>query len=103
MQQLPTRAVYGWLIESLSARLAELKSYPTAARTSGLEGKVLLRAVIRADGYLAEVSVQKSSGHEELDVATMQTMRDASPMHLRHALGRAQIALTIPLVYKLAN
>jgi protein TonB len=98
-----TRANYDWLIESLSARLAELKHYPTAARSSGLEGKVLLRAVIRSDGHLAEVSVQKSSGHEELDAAAMQTMREASPMQLRHTLGRAQIAITVPLVYKLTN
>jgi protein TonB len=103
-QQAPaTRSDYGWLIESLGARLAELKRYPTAARSSGLEGKVLLRAVIRADGFLADVSVQKSSGHEELDAAAMQTMRDASPLYLRHELGRAQIAITVPLVYKLTN
>ena len=98
-----TRADYGWLIESLGARLAELKRYPEAARSNGMEGKVLLRAVIRADGHLAEVSVQKSSGNEELDAAAMQTMRDASPLQLRHELGRTQIAITVPLVYKLTN
>ncbi|MBS0181488.1 MAG: energy transducer TonB [Nitrospira sp.] len=104
MQQTPSaRADYGWLIESLSTRLAELKRYPAVARSSGLEGKVLLRAVILADGHLADVSVQKSSGHEELDAAAMQTMREASPMHLRRELGRAQITVTVPLVYKLAN
>jgi protein TonB len=104
VQQTPaTRADYGWLIESLGSRLAELKRYPVTARGNGLEGKVLLRAVIRADGYLAEVSVQKSSGHQELDAAAVQTMRDASPLYLRHELGRAQIAITVPLVYRLAN
>jgi protein TonB len=68
-----------------------------------LEGKVLLRAVIRADGLLVEVSVQRSSGHEELDEAAMETVRAASPLHLRHELGRAQVAVTVPLVYKLAH
>jgi len=102
-QPAVARADYGWLIESLGTRLAELKRYPTTARSSGLEGKVLLRAVILADGHLADVSVQKSSGHEELDAAAMQTMREASPMHLRRELGRAQITVTVPLVYKLAN
>lgn len=105
MVQQPTvaRADYGWLIESLGTRLAELKRYPATARNNGLEGKVLLRAVIRADGQLTEVSVQKSSGHEELDAAAMQTMRDASPLKLYQELGRAQIAITVPLVYTLAR
>ncbi len=97
------RADYGWLIESLGKRLAELKRYPATARSNGLEGKVLLRAVIRADGQLAEVRVQKSSGYEELDMAAMETMREASPLPLRHELGRAQIAITVPLVFSLAR
>ena len=104
VQQAPaTRVDYGWLIESIGNRLAELKHYPEAARSNGLEGKVLLRAVVRADGQLAEVQVQKSSGHEELDTAAMETMRDASPLRLRHELGRPQIVITVPLVYSLAQ
>lgn len=97
------RLDYGWLIESVSKRLAELKRYPVMARSNGLEGKVLLRAVVHADGQLAEVMVQKSSGYEELDTAAIETIREASPLHLRHELGRAQIVITIPLVYSLAR
>jgi protein TonB len=97
------RPDYGWLIESVSKRLAELKRYPATARSNGLEGKVLLRAVIRADGQLADVTVQKSSGYEELDMAAMETIREASPLQMRHELGRAQIAITVPLVYSLAR
>lgn len=97
------RPDYGWLIESVSKRLAELKRYPVTARSNGLEGKVVLRVVIRSDGQLAEVMVQKSSGYEELDMAAMETLREASPLHLRHELGRAQIAITVPLVYSLAR
>ncbi|MDF0652844.1 MAG: hypothetical protein CV081_01120 [Nitrospira sp. LK265] len=104
VRQAPAgRADYGWLIESVSKRMAELKRYPVTARANGLEGKVLLRAVIRADGQLTEVVVQRSSGHEELDAAAMQTMRDASPLKLHQELGRAQIAVTVPVVYTLAR
>jgi protein TonB len=103
-QQTPaTRTDYGWLIESIGARLAELKRYPEAARSNGLEGKVLLRAVVRADGQLADVEVQKSSGHEELDRAAMETVLEASPLHLRYELGRPHIVITVPLVYSLAQ
>lgn len=104
VRSAPTgRPDYGWLIESVSKRLAELKRYPVTARSNGLEGKVVLRVVIRADGQLAEVMVQKSSGYEELDMAAMETLREASPLRLRHELGRAQIAITVPLVYSLAR
>lgn len=104
VQQAPAgRADYGWLIESVSKRMAELKRYPMTARANGWEGRVLLRAVIRADGQLVEVMVQKSSGHDELDMAAMETIREASPLHLRHELGRAQIAITVPLVYSLTR
>jgi periplasmic protein TonB len=104
VQQTPTtRADYSWLIDSLGARLMELKRYPVAARNNGIEGKVLLRAVIRADGQVVEVRVQKSSGYEELDAAAMETMHRASPLHLSHELGRIQIAITIPLVYTLTR
>lgn len=104
VRQVPSnRTDYGWLIESLSTRLTELKRYPTAARSNGLEGKVLLRAVIRADGQVVEVRVQKSSGYDELDAAALETMSQASPLHLRHELGRAQVAITVPLVYRLAR
>ena len=41
-----------WLAESLWRRVAELKRYPSSARLNGQEGKVILKAVIRADGHL---------------------------------------------------
>ena len=50
-------------------RVADLKRYPSSARMNGEEGKVIVKAVIRSDGHLADVSVKKSSGHELLDAA----------------------------------
>ncbi|MDH5741385.1 MAG: energy transducer TonB, partial [Nitrospira sp.] len=47
-----------WLAESLWRRVAELKRYPNSARMNGQEGKVILKAVIRSDGQLADVFVQ---------------------------------------------
>ncbi len=103
-QRIPPAPVnYRWLIDSIGSRLMELKQYPLAARSSGIEGKVLLRAVIQADGQVVDIRVQKSSGYEELDAAAMETMQRASPFHLAHELGRTQIAVTIPLVYTLAR
>jgi protein TonB len=40
---------YGWLAESLWAKVERLKRYPPIARMNRWEGKVVLQAVIRED------------------------------------------------------
>ncbi len=97
------KADNSWLVESLRRRLAELKRYPTAARLNGWEGKVVLRAVIRADGHLSEVKVHRSSGHESLDNAAMETIRLACPLHLQQPISTSELAIYVPIVYSLAS
>jgi protein TonB len=92
-----------WLAESLWRRVAELKRYPTSARLNGQEGKVVLKAVIRADGQLAEVSVQKSSGHHILDAAAIEAVKLACPLHMKHPITKPEIVVNLPIVYRLAN
>lgn len=92
-----------WLAESLWRRVAELKRYPNSSRMNGEEGKVVLRAVIRSDGQLATVSVQKSSGYSALDEAAMEAVRLACPLHMKQAIGKPQIVVSLPIVYSLAN
>ncbi len=106
MTTRPTPSVkvdHGWLAESLRRRLAELKRYPSAARLNGWEGKVVLRAVIRADGHLSEVKVHRSSGHEALDNAAMEAIRLACPLHMHQPLGTSEVAVYVPMVYSLAS
>jgi protein TonB len=97
------RADNSWLVESLRRRLAELKRYPSTARLNGWEGKVVLRAVIRADGHLSEVKVHRSSGHESLDNAAMETIRLACPLHLQQPISASELAIYVPIVYSLAS
>ena len=92
-----------WIAESLWRRVAELKRYPSSARLNGQEGKVILKAVIRADGHLAEVSVLKSSGHQILDAAAIEAVKLACPLHMKHAIGKPEIVVSLPIVYSLAN
>ncbi|HWF60475.1 MAG TPA: energy transducer TonB [Nitrospira sp.] len=92
-----------WLAESLWRRVAELKRYPNSARMNGQEGKVVLKAVIRSDGQLADVFVQKSSGHSVLDAAAIEAVKLACPLHMKHAIGKPQIVVSLPIVYSLAN
>jgi protein TonB len=108
-EMVPARARPGtstdnrWLAEMLWRRVAELKHYPSSARLNGWEGKVVLRAVIRADGHLADVTVQKSSGYEVLDNAAIQAVKLACPLHMKHQLDRPQIVLNLPIVYSLSH
>jgi len=102
----PTPAVkadHRWLAESLWQRVAELKRYPSGARLNGWEGKVVLRVVIRADGHLADVRIQKSSGYDELDRAALEAVRLASPLHMKHELNTPEVAMNLPIVYSLTN
>ncbi len=46
------RADYGWVRDALWRRIVEIKHYPAQARLNHLEGKVILRAVIKSDGQL---------------------------------------------------
>ncbi|MEP6959147.1 MAG: TonB family protein [Nitrospirota bacterium] len=97
------KADHGWLAESLWRRVAELKRYPSAARLNGWEGKVVLRVVIRADGQLADVKIQKSSGYDALDRAALEAIRLACPLHMKHELHASEVAMNLPIVYSLAN
>ena len=102
----PTPAVkvdHGWLAESLRRRLAELKRYPSTARLNGWEGRVVLRAVIRADGHLSEVRVHRSSGYEALDNAAMEAIRMVCPLHMTKAMGATEVAVYVPMVYSLGS
>jgi protein TonB len=49
--------------------------YPLAARRMGLEGTVLLRVVVGADGSPVSVAVLQSSGHAILDTSAADTVR----------------------------
>jgi periplasmic protein TonB len=97
------KADHRWLAESLWRRVAELKRYPSSARLNGQEGKVVLKAVIRSDGQLAEVSVQKSSGHTILDAAAIEAVKLACPLYMKHAISKPEIVVSLPIVYSLAN
>jgi protein TonB len=49
--------------------------YPFAAVRQGAEGRVLLSAEVLPDGRAGRVSLEKSSGHNLLDAAALNTVR----------------------------
>jgi periplasmic protein TonB len=101
VQHRRTQADYGWLRDLLWKRIEDLKRYPTLARTNHWEGKVIVQAVIKADGTVGALSVAESSGHALLDEEAMVVMRKASPLRLTHQLEKAQITILVPISYRL--
>lgn len=49
--------------------------YPMVARRMGWSGKVILNVEVLAEGSCGELSIFKSSGHDILDKAAMQTVK----------------------------
>lgn len=96
-----TQADYGWLRGALWDRIHELKHYPSQARENHWEGKVVVQAVIRADGTIVDCEVVESSGRAILDQEALEVMKKASPLTLRHPLGKPNITLLIPINYRL--
>jgi protein TonB len=96
-------ADFGWLSESLWKRIEQLKRYPMQARARRWEGKVVLEAVIRHDGTILECLVAESSGHGVLDQDAISVLRRASPLALKHPLGKEQITILVPIAYRLQS
>ena len=96
-----TQADYGWLRDSLWRRIEELKRYPAQAKMNHWEGKVVVEAVIRDDGSVIALSIAESSGRSILDQEAMMVMKKASPLALKHPLGKSQITILVPINYRL--
>jgi len=96
-----TKADYGWLAEALWSRIEQLKRYPHLARMNRWEGRVVLRVVIQEDGHLLDLAVSESSGHSILDQDALEVLKLASPLMLKHPLGKPQVVVQVPISYRL--
>ena len=50
-------------------------SYPSSARRLGIQGMTTLRVYVAADGRVAEVLIQESAGHPDLDNAAAEAVK----------------------------
>jgi protein TonB len=53
-----------------------LPKYPRVAREKGYEGTVYLRVLVRADGRVEQLAVERSSGYEILDRAAADSVKE---------------------------
>jgi periplasmic protein TonB len=88
--------------QAVVAKFIEDQRYPSDALARGLEGRVLVTAVIGTDGQVRGVKLAESSGHAMLDKAALDKVlatRDlpAPPVLLR---GR-EFTLGVPIIFRI--
>ena len=85
----------------LGRMLERDKDYPLFARQRGLQGTVVVRASIRADGVIADVAVIASSGHGSLDRAAVTAVKGTGSLKPPASFGLADVTVDIPIAYGL--
>lgn len=92
----------GWLSELMGKWIADLeKHYPAALRLEGVQGKVVLVAMLHENGTLTDVKVARSSGNTVLDQAAIADVEQGPPIKLSRPLGRPQRPIKFSISYDL--
>jgi len=85
-------------LEMVRLRIERHKKYPSAARMRNIEGRVVIRFVITAEGAVQEVEITKRSRNKDLDLAALRAVEDAAPFSKpppRFFKGAIPLELTI--------
>lgn len=77
--------------------------YPPMARERHWEGKVLIRTKILADGSAGEVRIEQSSGHEALDAAALDAVKNWRFVAAMAGDQAVDSWVIIPIDFKLKN
>ncbi len=89
-------------LEALRGKLMQRKKYPVAAQRMGLKGDVIVSFVVRSDSSFSELRVKRSSGHDILDSAALETVRGLSGDIARPPeLGDVPLRTSVVLHYQL--
>lgn len=92
----------GWLSALMGKWIADLeKHYPAALRLDGVQGKVVLVAILHENGTLSDVKIAKSSGNDLLDQAALADVKQGPPIKLSRPLGRPQRPIKFSISYDL--
>lgn len=75
--------------------------YPPLARRRGLEGRVVLRVAVAADGAVQEVTVLRGSGHAMLDEAAREAVSRWRFRPATTGAGPVSAAVEIPVSFRL--
>ncbi|MEY3200684.1 MAG: hypothetical protein RIR70_234 [Pseudomonadota bacterium] len=90
-----------WLSKTLARLMNERKQYPRMARRLGMEGVVMIEAVIDEEGKLVSAQIQKGSGHELLDRNALALLASVTPVKLPQPRMGGISKVVIPVRYAL--
>lgn len=83
-------------------QISYAKIYPEFARERGYQGKTLVAFRINRDGKILSLSVNRSSGHEILDEAALESVKKAGPYPpIPGELKQSVLSFVIPISYAL--
>jgi protein TonB len=63
----------------LKTRIERIWKYPPVSAQQRISGDLFIKFTIKRDGSIGEIKLLRTSGHNELDEAAMQAIRDAEP------------------------
>jgi len=75
--------------------------YPEEARKKGMEGEVLLRVEVLANGRVGQIEVKRSCGHEMLDQSALSTVRQWKFIPASRGNGPIPCWVNIPIKFQL--
>jgi protein TonB len=75
--------------------------YPEDARERGEQGKVLVRALINADGTVAQLAMKKSSGFANLDQSALETVKKWRFVPARRGAATVSAWVVVPISFSL--
>lgn len=78
-------------------------AYPLAARRRGIEGRVLVRAEVQADGSCSRVEMKAGSGSDLLDQAALEAVRKWRFVPARKGSQVVMAWVEVPITFKLEN
>lgn len=79
------------------------KRYPRVAQERQWEGTVTLNVLVLADGSPGEIRVERSSGHELLDEATIEQVKNWRFIPARKGDQAVPSRVVVPIEYKLKH
>lgn len=76
-------------------------AYPLAARRRGLEGRVVLHVQVLENGRCGDISIKQSSGHELLDNAALQAVKEWRFIPAQRGDTAITARVDVPIHFKL--
>jgi protein TonB len=76
--------------------------YPLEARRLGWQGTAVFRVVVGSDGRVADVSLERSTGHDALDAAAEEAVRSWTFSPALRDDVPAACAVRLPVVFRLS-